>query len=238
MAALGPLYPGLGSGQRVLRDVDARLEKLLRALGEEGVLDLLLLLFGARGALLLLLRAEEAVEVAVGLEADHESAEAVPALHLALAEERDGLAEAAEARPHGGVVGGHGHGEGAAALEQLLHRALVALPRGAVVIGDLVVSLTAAPAASSRRGGRGVGGGGGRGGCWGSRRRGRDGGDGRGHGEGSHGRGPRRSLWPGVLHGGELARRRRARVRVLEAEAVVATETEAEASRAAARRLF
>uniref|UniRef100_A0A0E0DME6 Uncharacterized protein n=1 Tax=Oryza meridionalis TaxID=40149 RepID=A0A0E0DME6_9ORYZ len=95
----------------------------------------LLLLLGARAALLLL-RADEAVEVAVGLEADHEGTEAVLALHLALAEERDGLAEAAEARLHGEVVGRHGHGEGAAALEQLLHRALMVLPRGAVVIGE------------------------------------------------------------------------------------------------------
>ncbi|EEC71065.1 hypothetical protein OsI_02815 [Oryza sativa Indica Group] len=123
----------------------------------------LLLLLGARAALLLLLRSDEAVEVAVGLEADHEGAEAVLALHLALAEERDGLTEAAEARPHGEVVGRHGHGEGAATLEQLLHHALMALPRSTVVIGDLVLSLTAAPS-SSRRGGRGDGDGGCRGG--------------------------------------------------------------------------
>ncbi|BAT04437.1 Os08g0232201 [Oryza sativa Japonica Group] len=64
--------------------------------------------------------------------------------------------QAVEARPHGGVVGAHGHGEGAAALEQLLHSALVALPLGAVVIGNLVVSLTAAPT-SCRRGGGGDG---------------------------------------------------------------------------------
>ncbi|EAZ41955.1 hypothetical protein OsJ_26501 [Oryza sativa Japonica Group] len=53
--------------------------------------------------------------------------------------------QAVEARPHGGVVGAHGHGEGAAALKQLLHSALVALPLGAVVIGNLVVSLTPPP---------------------------------------------------------------------------------------------
>nr|BAD01260.1 hypothetical protein [Oryza sativa Japonica Group] len=76
----------------------------------------------------------------------------VVALHAIRAANTD----AVEARPHGGVVGAHGHGEGAAALEQLLHSALVALPLGAVVIGNLVVSLTAAPT-SCRRGGGGDG---------------------------------------------------------------------------------
>jgi hypothetical protein len=38
------LVVSFGPGQQVLYNVDTRLEKLLRALGEEGVLDLLLLL--------------------------------------------------------------------------------------------------------------------------------------------------------------------------------------------------
>ncbi|KXG24909.1 hypothetical protein SORBI_3007G099800 [Sorghum bicolor] len=119
VAALGHLNPGLGTGQRVLCNVDTRLEKLLRALGEEGVLDLLLL------------RAEETVDLAIGLEPDHECSEAVVALHFA-------LVEATEAGPHG-------HGVGAAPLEEVLHRLLVTLPRGAVVIGDLVVGLAESP---------------------------------------------------------------------------------------------
>ena len=86
------------------------------------------------GGLVVLLRAEEKVDLALGLEADHERAEAVAALHLALSEERDGLAQPAEARAHGGVVGGHGHGVGAPPLEELLHRALVALSCGTVVV--------------------------------------------------------------------------------------------------------
>jgi hypothetical protein len=186
VAALGPLDPGLGAGQRELSDVNPRLEQMLRALSEEGVLDLLLLVVVATsGGLVILLRAEEEVDLALGLEVNHERAEAVTALHLALAEESDGLAQTAEARAHGGVVGGHGHGVGAAPLEELLHRALVALPRSAVVIGDLIPHLVL---------------GGGRGGRAG---RDGDGGDRRvdGDGEGSHWRGGRGGLGPWVLHG-------------------------------------
>jgi hypothetical protein len=142
VAALGPLDPGLGAGQRELSDVNPRLEQLLRALSEEGVLDLLLLLVGATGGgLVILLRAEEEVDLALGLQVNHERAEAITALHLALAEERDGLAQPAEARAHGGLVDGHGHGVGTAPLEELLHRALVALPRSAVVVGYLIPHL-------------------------------------------------------------------------------------------------
>ena len=65
------------------------------------------------------------------------------ALHFA-------LAEATEAGPHG-------HGVGAAPLEELLHRLLVTLPRGAVVVGDLVVGLASAPGGGSGGGGTGMG---------------------------------------------------------------------------------
>ena len=41
---IGVLVVSFGPGQQVLYNVDTHLEKLLRALGEEGVLDLLLLL--------------------------------------------------------------------------------------------------------------------------------------------------------------------------------------------------
>jgi hypothetical protein len=64
------------------------------------------------------------------------------ALHFA-------LAEATEAGPHG-------HGVGAAPLEELLHRLLVTLPRGAVVVGDLVVGLASAPGGGSGGGGTGM----------------------------------------------------------------------------------
>jgi hypothetical protein len=64
---------------------------------------------------------------------NHERAEAITALHLALAEERDRLAQPVEAHAHNGVVGGHNHGVGEASLEELLHRALAALPHNAVV---------------------------------------------------------------------------------------------------------
>ena len=109
MAALGHLNPGLGTGQRVLCNVDTRLEKLLRALGEEGLLDLLLL--AGACSVVVLLRAEETVDLAIGLEPDHEGSEAVVALHFALAESTE--------------AGLHGHGVGAAPLEELLHRLLV-----------------------------------------------------------------------------------------------------------------
>ena len=72
MAALGPLDPGLGTGQRVLCNVDTRLEKLLRALGEEGVLDSLLFLLAGPHGLVVLLRMEETVDLAIGLEPGHE----------------------------------------------------------------------------------------------------------------------------------------------------------------------
>ena len=124
-------------------NVDTRLEKLLCALGEEGVLDLLLL--AGACSVVVLLRAET-VDLAIGLEPDHEGSEAVVALHFA-------LAEAAEAGPHG-------HGVGAAPREELLHRLLVTLPRGAVVVGDLVVGLASAPGGGSGGGGTvmGIGG--------------------------------------------------------------------------------
>ena len=60
------------------------------------------------------------------------------------------LAEAAEADPHD-------HGVGAAPLEELLHRLLVTLPHGAVVVGDLVVGLASAPGGGSGGGGTGMG---------------------------------------------------------------------------------
>jgi hypothetical protein len=141
VAALGHLNPGLGTGQRVLCNVDTRLEKLLRALGEEGVLDLLLL--AGACSVVVLLRAEETVDLAIGLEPDHEGSEAVVVLHFALAETAE--------------VGPHGHGVGAAPLEELLHRLLVTLPRGAVVVGDLVVGLASAPGGGSGGGGTGMG---------------------------------------------------------------------------------
>jgi len=140
VAALGHLNPSLGTGQRELCNVDTRLEKLLRALGEEGVLDLLLL--AGACSMVVLLCAEETVDLAIGLQPDHEGSEAVVALHFTLAK----VAE----------VGPHGHGVGAAPLEELLHRMLVTLPRGAVVVGDLVVSL-AAPGGGSGGGGTGMG---------------------------------------------------------------------------------
>ncbi|KXG35076.1 hypothetical protein SORBI_3002G129300 [Sorghum bicolor] len=127
----------VASIDRVLCNVDTRLEKLLCALGEEGVLDLLLL--AGACSVVVLLRAEETVDLAIGLEPDHEGSEAVVALHFA-------LAEAAEAGPHG-------HGVGAAPREELLHRLLVTLPRGAVVVGDLVVGLASAPGGGSGGGG-------------------------------------------------------------------------------------
>ncbi|EER96103.2 hypothetical protein BDA96_02G088400 [Sorghum bicolor] len=114
---LGHLNPGLGTGQRVLCNVDTRLEKLLRALGEEGVLDLLLL--AGACSVVVLLRAKETVDLAIGLEPDH--------------------------------------GVGAAPLEELLHRLLVTLPRGAVVVGDLVVGLASTPGGGSGGGGTGMG---------------------------------------------------------------------------------
>ncbi|KXG20118.1 hypothetical protein SORBI_3010G157400, partial [Sorghum bicolor] len=141
VAALGHLNPGLGTGQRVLCNVDTRLEKLLRALGEEGVLDLLLL--AGACSVVVLLRAEETVDLAIGLEPDHEGSEAVVALHFA-------LAEAAEAGPHG-------YGVGAAPLEEFLHRLLVTLRRGVVVVEDLVVGLASAPGGGSGGGGTGMG---------------------------------------------------------------------------------
>ncbi|KXG34759.1 hypothetical protein SORBI_3002G087400 [Sorghum bicolor] len=137
----GHLNPGLGTGQRVLCNVDTRLEKLLRALGEEGVLDLLLL--AGACSVVVLLRAEDTVDLAIGLEPDHEGSEAVVVLHFALAETAE--------------VGPHGHGVGAAPLEELLHRLLVTLPRGAVVVGDLVVGLASAPGGGSGDGGTGMG---------------------------------------------------------------------------------
>ncbi|KAG0545451.1 hypothetical protein BDA96_02G362700 [Sorghum bicolor] len=127
--------------QRVLCNVDTRLEKLLRALGEEGVLDLLLL--AGACSVVVLLCAEETVDLAIGLEPDHEGSEAVVALHFT-------LSKAAE-------VGPHVHGVGAAPLEELLHRLLVTLPRGAVVVGDLVVGLASAPGGGSGGGGMGMG---------------------------------------------------------------------------------
>jgi hypothetical protein len=144
---------------------------------------------------------EEEVDLALGLKADHELAEAVATLHLALAEERDGLAEPAEARAHGGVISGHDHGVGAAPLEELLHRALMALPRSAVVVGDLICGLVLGGG-----GGRYDGGGSGGGGLSGRAGRHRDGGDGwvDGNGKGSHGRGGRGGLGPWVLHGRQV----------------------------------
>jgi len=59
------------------------------------------------------------------------------------------LAKAAE-------VGPHGHGVGAAPLEELLHRLLVTLPCGAVVVGDLIVGLASAPDGGSGGGGTGM----------------------------------------------------------------------------------
>lgn len=100
---------------------------------------------------------EQEVEVAIGLEAHHDGAEAVAALHLALAEEGDGLGEAAQAGADGGVVGGNGHGVGAALEEELLDGLVLALLGLAAGLGDLVLVL--------------IGGGG--------RRRRSDGGDGR-----------------------------------------------------------
>jgi|UPI0002213FD4 hypothetical protein len=55
-------------GQQVLYNVDTRLEKLLRALGEDGVLDLLLLLLDDVCGLIVLLRMEETVDLAISLE--------------------------------------------------------------------------------------------------------------------------------------------------------------------------
>jgi hypothetical protein len=72
------------------------------------------------GGLVILLCAEE-VGLALGLKVNHERVEAVSVLHLTLANERDRLAQPVEAHAHGGVVGGHGHGVGAALLEELLH---------------------------------------------------------------------------------------------------------------------
>ncbi|EES15307.2 hypothetical protein SORBI_3007G193400 [Sorghum bicolor] len=141
VAALGHLNPGLGTGQRVLCNVDTRLEKLLRALGEEGVLDLLVL--AGACSVVVLLCAEETVDLAIGLEPDHEGSEVVVALHFT-------LAKAAE-------VGPHSHGVGAAPLEELRHRLLVTLPRGAVVVGDLVVGIASAPGGGSGGGGTGMG---------------------------------------------------------------------------------
>jgi hypothetical protein len=90
------------------------------------------------GSLVILLRAEEEVDLALGLEVNHERAEAVMALHITLVEERDRLAQPAEAHALDRVVGGHDHGVGAASLEELLHRALTALPHIMVVIGYLI----------------------------------------------------------------------------------------------------
>jgi hypothetical protein len=105
------------------------------------------------GGLVILLRAEE-VDLAVGVEVNHERVEAVTALHLALAEERDRLAQPAEARAHNRVVGGHDHGVGEASLEELLHRALAALPHNAVIIGYLIPHLVLDVGGGRRRGGR------------------------------------------------------------------------------------
>jgi hypothetical protein len=93
------------------------------------------------GGLVILLRTEEEVDLALSLKVNHERAEAVTALHLMLAEESDRLAQLVEARAHDGVVSGHGHGVGAASLEELLHRALTALPHSAVVVGYLIPHL-------------------------------------------------------------------------------------------------
>jgi hypothetical protein len=93
------------------------------------------------GGLVILLRAEEEVDLALGLEVNHERAEVVMALHLTLTEERDRLAQPVEARTHGRVVGGHDHGVGAASLEELLDHALAALPRSMVVVGYLIPHL-------------------------------------------------------------------------------------------------
>jgi len=109
--------------------------------GEEGVLDLLLL--AGACSVVVLLRVEETVNLAIGLESDHQGSEVVVALHFA-------LAETTEAGPHD-------HGTGAAPLEELLHRLLVTLPRGAVVVGDLVVGLASAPGGGSGGGGTGMG---------------------------------------------------------------------------------
>ncbi|OAY73153.1 hypothetical protein ACMD2_12207 [Ananas comosus] len=151
-----PRDPRLGAGEGEPRDIEPRLEELPRALGVEGVLDqrgLGILLLrggggggGGGGGLVVVVGLEEAVELALGLEAHHEGAEAVAALHLALAEEGDGLAEAAEAGAHGGVVGGHGHGVGAALHEELLHGLLLPLPGEAALLRDLVLVAAAAAA--------------------------------------------------------------------------------------------
>jgi hypothetical protein len=89
-----------GTGQRVLCNVDTCLEKLLRALDEEVVLDLLLLTGACN--VVVLLRAEETVDLAISLEPDHEGSEAVVALHLAL--------------PKAAKAGPYGHGVGAAKI--------------------------------------------------------------------------------------------------------------------------
>jgi hypothetical protein len=90
------------------------------------------------GDLVILLRAEEEVDLALGLEVNHECVEAVMALHLTLVEERDRLAQPAEAHTLDRVIGGHDHGVGATSLEELLHRALTVLPHIMVVIGYLI----------------------------------------------------------------------------------------------------
>jgi hypothetical protein len=48
------------------------------------------------GGLVILLRAKEEVDLALGLEVNHELAEAVTTLHLMLAEEHDRLAQLTE----------------------------------------------------------------------------------------------------------------------------------------------
>jgi hypothetical protein len=105
------------------------------------------------GGLVILLRTEE-VDLALSLKVNHERAEAVTALHLMLAEESDRLAQLVEARAHNGVVSGHGHGVGAASLEELLHRALTALPHSAVVVGYLIPHLVLDVEGGHRGGGR------------------------------------------------------------------------------------
>jgi|UniRef100_A0A804LKK6 hypothetical protein len=64
-------------GQQVLYNVDTRLEKLLRALSEEGVLDLLLLLLNDVCGLIVVLCMEEMVDLAISLEPDLEGLEVV-----------------------------------------------------------------------------------------------------------------------------------------------------------------
>jgi hypothetical protein len=106
------------------------------------------------GGLVILLCVKEEVDLALDLKVNHERAEVVMALHLTLATEHDRLTQPAEARAHGGVVGGHGHGVGATSLEELLHRTLAALPRSTVVIGYLIPHLFLDIGGGRRGGGR------------------------------------------------------------------------------------